>query len=122
MADIAFFQRVGTQTQHLAHQGLIKALLFGVRDSIPESVQSGLQRNGLNHLVAISGLHVGIMYAVGWFVGGLLLRLDGRFHFAPMLCGVAIASFYAYLAGFFCSNSSCTVNVFIGEYFYCLAM
>ncbi|EGA71868.1 ComEC/rec2 family protein [Vibrio sinaloensis DSM 21326] len=96
----SLFQRVGTQTQHLPHQGLIKALLFGVRDSIPESVQSGLQRNGLNHLVAISGLHVGIMYAVGWFVGGLLLRLDGRFHFAPMLCGVAIASFYAYLAGF----------------------
>lgn len=94
------FQRVGNQTQHLAHQGLLQAILFGVRHNIPAEVNLALQRSGLNHLVAISGLHVGIVYGVGWFLGRVLLSCDSRLRFAPMLAGVATASFYAYLAGF----------------------
>ena len=51
--------------------GVIEALVLGRRDDIPTSVREAFIGAGIAHLLAISGLHVGLF--VGWIV--LLVRL-----------------------------------------------
>jgi len=41
--------------------GLIKALIIGDRSSIPQDLRDAFNRAGIGHLLAISGLHIGIV-------------------------------------------------------------
>ena len=82
---------------------LVEALTVGVRDRISERQREVLQRTGTAHLLAISGLHIGLAaglgFAVGryagpWLVPGLTpLRLGAGL-------GMTVAAGYAALAGF----------------------
>ncbi|MGH9380524.1 MAG: DNA internalization-related competence protein ComEC/Rec2 [Thermoanaerobaculia bacterium] len=47
---------------------LVRALLLGERGVLPEEVAAGLRRLGLSHLFAVSGLHVGMVAALGLLV------------------------------------------------------
>lgn len=51
--------------------GLGAALLLGDRRWLPEAVEEGMRAAGLGHLLAVSGMHVGILGGlVWWLVGG----------------------------------------------------
>ncbi len=41
-----------------------KALITGERSSIPDNVSEAFRRSGASHILALSGLHLGIIYAV----------------------------------------------------------
>ena len=47
---------------------LLPCLLVGRRDGIPEAVADDFRRSGTAHVLAISGLHVGLLAAVVWFL------------------------------------------------------
>ena len=56
------------------HASLAQALLLGWRSQIPPEVREGFRRSGAAHLLAISGMHVGILLviataATGWALG-----------------------------------------------------
>ena len=42
-----------------------QAILLGIRDGLPDSLTERFRRAGTSHLLAISGLHVGILLALG---------------------------------------------------------
>ncbi len=44
-------------------QGLIIAILFGDKTMMDEDIYSDFQKNGTAHILAVSGLHTGIIYA-----------------------------------------------------------
>jgi len=67
-----------------ARRGLAGAVLLGDRRGIPVEVIRSLRQAGLSHLIAISGLHVGILVTVLVFA---LRRVRVR---GWLLCGVAI--------------------------------
>lgn len=48
-------------------QGLTLALVFGEKDRLDAELKSIFEQLGLAHLLAISGLHVGIVLGVFWF-------------------------------------------------------
>lgn len=48
--------------------GLLVAILFGERQVIEPSVENALRRAGVAHLMAVSGLHVGLLAALLFFV------------------------------------------------------
>lgn len=93
---------VTAAVQPLQTAPLLLALTMGERQfSAP--LWLGLQLSGLAHLVAISGLHVGLVF--GW--GMLLVRLlPWPIHClawrrpAGIVCGLVLALSYAWLAGF----------------------
>lgn len=64
------------QAQMPQEQGLlITALVLGDRDAFPEELRDRISRAGLAHLLAISGLHLGLL---GWFLYQLGLLLYRR--------------------------------------------
>ena len=83
--------------------GLITALAVGDRSSISDNDWDTFIRTGTNHLVAISGLHIGLAAAFGfWLVRrlvptGYMKQIPAQ-HTA-MLAGLAVALVYAMLAG-----------------------
>lgn len=78
---------------------LLLALAVGDRDRLSEGDWEILRESGLSHLVAISGLHIGIAAGMGLLLGRLLSQIYGRSWLA-MACGLGAATGYAWLAGF----------------------
>lgn len=89
-----------------AHSGLVQALAIGVRDPISEAEWDVLRATGTSHLVAISGLHVGLVAGVAYAIGRFLWSLPGHtvlLAAAPRVAALAAllaATGYAMLAGF----------------------
>ncbi|MDQ6957283.1 MAG: DNA internalization-related competence protein ComEC/Rec2 [Mariprofundaceae bacterium] len=88
-----------------AQRGVLQALLLAKRDNIPIQIQEAFAATGAAHLLAISGLHVGMVAAWGamlcWW---LLTRREAwivRFpvRHCSLAVGVLCAIFYATLAG-----------------------
>ena len=87
-------------------QGVLKALIIGDRTQISESIRQHFNRAGVAHLLAISGLHIGIVAAVafalfnwlsGW-VKPLLWRAWTRKSAALLSLAPVVA--YGVVAGF----------------------
>jgi competence protein ComEC len=86
--------------------GLIKALSIGDRRTLDQRDWRLFSRTGTSHLIAISGLHVGLAAGWCWFLGQwfwrrsemLLLRLPAQR--AGAVLGLLGALIYAALAGF----------------------
>ncbi|TXL01604.1 hypothetical protein BMR02_02510 [Methylococcaceae bacterium HT1] len=83
---------------------LIKALSIGDKSQISVQQWQVLSKSGTNHLMAISGLHIGLVAGmVYWLVFKCWLRLPSNRHSAPQIAAsVAFMAvlFYAALAGF----------------------
>lgn len=85
--------------------GVLRALLLGDRSGVIEPVNALFAATGTAHLLAISGMHVGMVAA--WmmlFFRWILTRREAwivhlRVRHAAMLAGVLAASGYAMLAG-----------------------
>ncbi len=80
-----------------ARSGLVEAIILGRRDGIDRSLRQNFVNAGLAHLLAISGLHVGIL--AGWCLI-LLRRIGARrtawfWSTAAVWCYVAVLGFPA---------------------------
>ena len=65
---------------------LANAFLLGRRESLPEDVTGNFRATGAAHLLAISGLHVGILLVMTLTLGGLVLgRRRGAYLLVPLL-------------------------------------
>jgi len=53
--------------------GLAQALLLGIRTELPAEVKGSFRTAGMSHLLAISGLHVGIVLALALGIGAATL-------------------------------------------------
>ncbi|HAS62479.1 MAG TPA: DNA internalization-related competence protein ComEC/Rec2 [Vibrio sp.] len=94
------FSRMLGLTQGLEHRGLIIALSSGERSYIEKEQWARLQQSGLSHLVAISGLHIGIAFGFGWLLGFQLFRLGVKIVWMPIAIAILCACAYAWLSGF----------------------
>ncbi|WP_158261721.1 ComEC/Rec2 family competence protein, partial [Photobacterium aphoticum] len=81
------FERAVQQTDGLAQQGYLLALGFGFRDALNDHDWALLRDSGLAHLMAISGLHIGLAVMLGWWLGGgirFLLGDHARWQWWPL--------------------------------------
>ena len=79
---------------HLVPGGseLISALLLGARGLLPEEAKQAFRSAGVAHLLALSGLHLGILAALGYgLLGFLRLRPGWRyFLLLPLMWGYVL--------------------------------
>lgn len=87
-------------TQQLEQQPALLALMFGDRALIEADTWSGLKQSGLAHLIAISGLHIGMAFSIGWWLGYLIRLVLRECFYAPFLGAITVALIYSWLAGF----------------------
>ena len=73
-----------------------QALLLGMRDTIPDAVLDDFRATGTSHLLAISGLHVGILMALALPVSA---RIFGRRRSLYLIVPLVAVWLYAVLAG-----------------------
>ena len=59
-------QQVRKQTEGLSLQGLLIALAFGERAWLDKNTWSIYQQTNTAHLIAISGLHIGLAMGIGF--------------------------------------------------------
>ncbi|MEI6895556.1 MAG: DNA internalization-related competence protein ComEC/Rec2 [Colwellia sp.] len=114
----AQYQQLGMKQSTHQGQGLVTpheltpillALAFGERSTLDATHWQVLQATGTSHLIAISGLHVGLLAGGAFFIVRLFFKYiplkDPRWqyihiHYLAIAISVVFATFYAYLAGF----------------------
>lgn len=86
--------------------GVITALVIGERSAITAGQWQVVTATGTNHLLAISGLHIGMVAGLAYLVSGWLWRRSARLPLwlatpkLAALVAIAAAAGYAALAGF----------------------
>lgn len=73
---------------------LFEALFLGVREHLPDTLHEGFEKTGTLHILALSGLHVGIIYL---FITLLLFPLP--FHRVKIIAGFFLVCFYLFIVG-----------------------
>lgn len=99
-------QQISSQVNNEQQRGIIKALATADRSGMSEQDRRLLNLTGTSHLLAISGLHIGLAAAggmwlsrlAGWFLP--MLRIGGVSIMLSIACGLLTAISYAALAGF----------------------
>ena len=88
---------------------LLEALLIGGRDDVPGELHQSFQRTGSLHILALSGMHVTVLYGV---IGGLLFFLRDRR--AKLIVATIFLLLYQFIAGFMPSLLRATVMIVVG--------
>lgn len=106
----ALRERIRTVLAGAPHAGIVIALAIGAQDDIAEADRRVLRATGTSHLVAISGLHIGLVGALaGWcaaalwrraILRGMPLPLIVPAQYAGACAAIVAAGCYAALAGF----------------------
>ncbi|WP_064602922.1 DNA internalization-related competence protein ComEC/Rec2 [Photobacterium sp. J15] len=97
------FDQAVQLTDGLQYQSYLLALGFGYRDGLDNQDWLRLRDSGLAHLMAISGLHIGLALLCGWWLGCILRGTMPEWcmiNWLPLWLGLLFALGYAWLAGF----------------------
>ena len=110
-------RRIGEVLEDLPMRGIVEALTLGVRERISDDQWAVLRATGTSHLVAISGLHIGMIAALLYLVARWLAVRLGRslpvVAIAAVTAGMGALS-YALLAGFALPTQRALVMVMAG--------
>ncbi|MGS2717521.1 DNA internalization-related competence protein ComEC/Rec2 [Eionea flava] len=86
--------------------GVLSALAVGNTQLITSTQWEILKNTGTVHLLAISGLHIGLAASIGWLLGRVLVFLFGwlapfsmRYRLLPAVCSISLSLAYSLLAG-----------------------
>tara|TARA_B100001287_G_scaffold36356_1_gene25783 strand:- start:1862 stop:3910 length:2049 start_codon:yes stop_codon:yes gene_type:complete len=77
---------------------LATALTFGYRDNLDKEIKKSFSNTGVMHILAVSGLHVGILYMVIVFLFKLI-NFSHRFKWIKSLCVFLIIWSFAFITG-----------------------
>ncbi len=116
-------QSIDHKCEGCDNQGLIKALTIGYRSDIQLSQKQILKDSGTAHLLAISGLHIGLISGLFYLLGRWLWQVYffhyryNRLEFSAVLSFIAGLS-YAALAGF--SIPTVRALIMLGVIFFAL--
>ncbi len=96
---------IGEALGRRAATGIVVGLAVGLQDALAPEQWRALARSGTTHLMAISGLHIGMVAAIAAWLASAIQRIRqrrgalGTTRDAALRCGVAAALGYAALAG-----------------------
>ncbi|MGK7396948.1 MAG: ComEC/Rec2 family competence protein [Candidatus Cyclobacteriaceae bacterium M3_2C_046] len=83
----------------LEPQAITKALILGVKEELSAEIKQAYASSGAMHVLAVSGLHVGVIYGILLFLlGGIRNTTWGRWIFAVF--SIMLLWFYALITGF----------------------
>lgn len=98
---LARYRETGIGTEEL---GTVEALTLGYRDDLDQEIKTHFSRSGAMHILAVSGMHVGILYGFLFFLLTLGGRLKPMYEERRWQCVVSLTimllmGLYAWLTG-----------------------
>jgi competence protein ComEC len=81
---------IGDLPQEDGSRGLLKALLLGNRRDIDSDTYLAFRKTGLLHFISLSGMHLGILFGIIWWLSKMLGFLKPA---RAVICAIAIAVF-----------------------------
>ena len=96
--------------------GLLVAILFGERQALDPGVEEGVRRSGVAHMMAVSGLHIGLLAALLF----VLFKRVGLVGWPAWLLLVSILFAYTYLTGLKPSTLRAFIMIAMGVGALCL--
>ena len=79
---------------------LASALVLGIKDDVDQQTKQAYANTGTTHIMAVSGLQVGLLFgAVSWLLGLLPGRRGPLFRLLTAALGLAVIWSYAFLTG-----------------------
>ncbi len=79
---------------------LASALVLGIKDDVDQETKQAYANTGTTHIMAVSGLQVGLLFgAVTWVLGRIPGRRGATFRLVSALLGLGIIWSYAFLTG-----------------------
>ncbi len=97
-------ERIGALPVEANVAAILAAVTVADKSGIDTSLWTLFQQFGINHLLVISGLHVGLVAGAAYLLGGLLQRLlllvGVSVSWMPALLALAFCGVYTALAGF----------------------
>ena len=101
------YRNIKSLTETLQNKGIILALSFADKTLIDLDKKELIQKLAISHLFAISGLHIGLLFSLVYFIANVLIKRLLPNHLLGWgawrlvnLFALIGAFFYAYLAGF----------------------
>ena len=79
-------------------KGIAQALILGVKDGLDNQIREAYAAAGAMHVLAVSGLHVGIIYLIVAFLFSFIKKLPGGKWLHAVLCLLAVWG-YALVTG-----------------------
>lgn len=111
-------ERVLAIYRHLGFQGddfaVLSALTVGYKEGLSEEIRESFSVSGSSHVLALSGLHIGFLYALLWFC---LRWLPGRWRAMAVLRTLLIIAFLWGFAFFTGLSASVVRSVFMFSLF-----
>ncbi len=111
-------ERVLAIYRHLGFQGddfaVLSALTVGYKEGLSEEMRESFSVSGSSHVLALSGLHIGFLYALLWFC---LRWLPGRWRAMAVLRTLLIIAFLWGFAFFTGLSASVVRSVFMFSLF-----
>lgn len=98
-----FVTRVHQLVRNNEQASVLVALVVGTRHLISPQQWDRYARTGTSHLVAISGLHIGLSAAAAYLVTLLIAGIvggNGNHHRMAVICSIIVAVLYAQVSGF----------------------
>ncbi len=98
-----FVARAALATESPEVSAVLAAVAVGARHQISRTQWDNYALSGTSHLMAISGLHVGLAATVAFFLARALigvLRIGGNAQIGSIVVGVLLAAAYAAVSGF----------------------
>ncbi|MCU4675662.1 DNA internalization-related competence protein ComEC/Rec2 [Catenovulum sp. 2E275] len=97
-----FYQIKLSQYQH---QDLMMGLILGERGLIPDDKWQVLKQTGTAHLLAVSGLHLGLVFGFFWLIFKLVFRpfallLKLNLENTSLLCALIFVWLFCFITGF----------------------
>ena len=79
---------------------LASALVLGIKDDVDQETKQAYANTGTTHIMAVSGLQVGLLFgAVTWVLGLIRVRRGAMFRLVSALLGLGVIWSYAFLTG-----------------------
>lgn len=115
-ANAALLQHIDSRQLSGQSTALIKALIMGERAELSQEVVEAFRAAGASHILALSGLHVGIIYGI---LSALLSPLGGSKQalWIKSVAGILFTAFYMVMTG----ASASVVRAFIFICLHCIA-